>query len=393
MHTQNIYDLVDTWNASGTTFTAVKMNVTDTASAAASLLMDLQVGGTSIFAVRRASFSGTKYNRAVVVLPQYSYSSIQTGGFFTIGVDESTPNIALNSASGGGIDFVAGSPLRWRDSTTNATGGVADLILTRRDAANLRLGAADAAAPVAQTLLVQSVVAGTTNTAGANLTITGSQGTGTGAGGSIVFQVAPAGSSGTAQNALVDALTISSTREVTFAGNMNMRNGANAQTFRVYNTTDGTNSEFGKIAWSSNVLQIGTEKAGTGAARTMVLQTDGTTRVTLNNSAVIEFTYSQFNLGGGARIHAISNGVLGISNSSNADGSFVFGATASNTKSRLTSSGTTLQVRLGDDSAFASIQGKLTTETAYTAGAPTATGYLVLYDSTGTAYRVPAVLN
>lgn len=42
-----IYNLADTWNAGGTTFTAVKMNVTDTASAAASLLMDLQVGGTS----------------------------------------------------------------------------------------------------------------------------------------------------------------------------------------------------------------------------------------------------------------------------------------------------------------------------------------------------------
>jgi hypothetical protein len=84
-----------------------------------------------------------------------------------------------------------------------------DLLLTRRGAANLRFGAADAAAPVAQTLSVQSVVAGTTNTAGANLTITGSQGTGTGAGGSIIFQVAPAGSTGTAQNALATAWSIS----------------------------------------------------------------------------------------------------------------------------------------------------------------------------------------
>jgi len=53
-------------------------------------------------------------------------------------------------------------------------------------------------------------------------------------------------------------------------------------------------------------------------------------------------------------------------------------------------SSTTLQARLADDSAFASVQGKLTTETAYTAGAPTATGYIVLYDSTGTAYKIPA---
>ena len=43
----NIYDMADTWNAGATTFTAIKMNVTDTASATASLLMDLQVGGVS----------------------------------------------------------------------------------------------------------------------------------------------------------------------------------------------------------------------------------------------------------------------------------------------------------------------------------------------------------
>jgi hypothetical protein len=51
MSTMPIYALVDTWNASGTTFTAVKMTVTDTASASGSLLMDLQVGGTSQFKV------------------------------------------------------------------------------------------------------------------------------------------------------------------------------------------------------------------------------------------------------------------------------------------------------------------------------------------------------
>ena len=39
--------LTDTWNAGATTFRAIKMNVTDTASAAGSLLMDLQVGGNT----------------------------------------------------------------------------------------------------------------------------------------------------------------------------------------------------------------------------------------------------------------------------------------------------------------------------------------------------------
>jgi hypothetical protein len=43
----NIYDMTDTWNSSGTTFTSIKMNVTNTASAAQSKLMDLQVDGNT----------------------------------------------------------------------------------------------------------------------------------------------------------------------------------------------------------------------------------------------------------------------------------------------------------------------------------------------------------
>jgi hypothetical protein len=57
------------------------------------------------------------------------------------------------------------------------------------------------------------------------------------------------------------------------------RNGVNAQTFRLYNTyTDASNYERGKIEWASNVLRIGTEKAGTGTARALDFQTDGTSR-------------------------------------------------------------------------------------------------------------------
>jgi hypothetical protein len=58
-----IYDLVDTWNAGGTSFNAIKMNVTDTASATASRLVTLQVGGSERFGVRKdgAAFAAS-YN-------------------------------------------------------------------------------------------------------------------------------------------------------------------------------------------------------------------------------------------------------------------------------------------------------------------------------------------
>lgn len=104
--------------------------------------------------------------------------------------------------------------LRWGTST--------DLLLRRAAAAHLAFGTTDAASPVAQTLSVQSVVAGTSNTAGANWTFNASRGTGTGAGGSIIFQTAPAGGSGTSQNSLSAAFTVNgdgsvSLKSVTFA--------------------------------------------------------------------------------------------------------------------------------------------------------------------------------
>ena len=46
-----IYDLTDTWNAGGTTFYGIKMNVTNTASAAGSKLLSLQVAGSEVFGV------------------------------------------------------------------------------------------------------------------------------------------------------------------------------------------------------------------------------------------------------------------------------------------------------------------------------------------------------
>jgi len=247
-----VLNLAQTWNNAAVTFTAIKLNVTSTASAAASLLMDLQTGAVSQFSVGK---TGTV--------------TFANGALFSTaaGLDLATNSIARS----GSVSF----------------GPSSDLILSRRGTGNLRFGATDAASPVAQTLSVQSVVAGTSNTAGAAFTITGSQGTGTGAGGSIIFKVAPAGGSGTAQNALVDALTISgSTGRLTLGYNseigvdklyssggtfiartdngyfqtaqqlaigggdvflyrdnsniLALKNVANAQEFRVYETTTGT---------------------------------------------------------------------------------------------------------------------------------------------------------
>jgi hypothetical protein len=337
-----VLNMSQTWNNGAVTFTGLKFNVVSDTSAAASLLMDLQVGGTSRFSVTKAGG---------ITIPLGTSAGY---GFAGGTVSLYAASNVLNIYSGALVTLVnAASSFGW-----------SDIILTRRGAANLRFGAADAAAPVAQTLSVQSVVAGTTNTAGANLTITGSQGTGTGAGGRLELQFAPAGSSGTAQNALLRSFSfhgLSSTASYlygpndgaslllgndvalenqntgrpidlkaapvcivnsapylawsTSSGNTNpdtrlyrdaantlaLRNGANAQAFNIYNTfTDASNYERGKIAWESNVLRIGTEKGGTGTARALEFQTDGVTRVTIATNGSVS-------LGANASVDASGN--------------------------------------------------------------------------------------
>ena len=50
----SVADMVATWNNVATTFNGIKLEVTDTASAAGSLLINLQVGGSSKFNVTKA---------------------------------------------------------------------------------------------------------------------------------------------------------------------------------------------------------------------------------------------------------------------------------------------------------------------------------------------------
>lgn len=115
------------------------------------------------------------------------------------------PNsVNFNSGLRSRISSAADGLLRIADSTASNTVSF-DLI----GPSSFQWGAADAAAPVAQLMGVQNVIAGTSNTAGADWTIKGSRGTGTGAGGAINFQVSPASGSGSTQNALVTALGIS----------------------------------------------------------------------------------------------------------------------------------------------------------------------------------------
>lgn len=202
--TSYIYNMVDTWNNGATTFTAIKMNVTDTTSNASSLLMDLQRGGSSYFGISKTGQIINQTNG----IDFYTFGSIGTASNRRMSIGNTFVAIGTNGTVS--LNMCNSNNIGWTSDGTIAS----DTILSRRAAANLRFGAADAAAPVAQTLSVQSVVAGTSNTAGTNLTITGSQGTGSGVGGDIIFQVAPAGAAATTQNTLATALRVYNTKTV-----------------------------------------------------------------------------------------------------------------------------------------------------------------------------------
>ena len=72
---------------------------------------------------------------------------------------------------------------------------------------------------------------------------------------------------------------------------LEQRNSTSAQTFRLYNTfTDSSNYERGFVRWSSNVLEVGTEVAGTGTARNIRILTRAVgSHVALGSSSAIGF--------------------------------------------------------------------------------------------------------
>lgn len=118
-----------------------------------------------------------------------------SGGLTTQG------NVTVN----GNVTVTAAGQFSW---------GSGRAILTSPTTAWTQLGAADAASPIAQTLSMQSVVAGTSNTSAVDTTLIASLPTGTGAPGNVIRK---AGFSAVIQTAATVTLSITSPCDVTFA--------------------------------------------------------------------------------------------------------------------------------------------------------------------------------
>lgn len=172
-------------------------------------------GGDIVFQTANAGSSGTSQNSS---LYQVTMKGTSTIGWLRVGYSGNDYiGIGTTNSAYPDLQVYANGAIGWSVNASPAS-GTYDLWLRRGAANTLTLGPPDAASPTAQTFAVQNVSTGTSNTNGANFTIAGSKGTGTGTGGSLIFQVSPAGTTGTSQNALATALTIDSTKTATFTG-------------------------------------------------------------------------------------------------------------------------------------------------------------------------------
>lgn len=171
--------------------------------------------------------------------------------------------IGLAFSNNAGLFYVAGTGiLSVADSTNssyqkfNALGfgfSGSQAQFTSPTTASIQQGALDAAVAVAQTLRVQSVVAGTAAANGANWTLIGSLPTGTGTSGDIIFQTGVKTGSGTTQGTATTALTIKGeTQAVTIASGKSLVLG-NAAT---------TGLAAGVLAATTNATVVITDSAG-----------------------------------------------------------------------------------------------------------------------------------
>jgi hypothetical protein len=172
-----VLDLSATWNDAGVTFTGLKFNVTSTASATASLLLDLQVDGTSqIYATKGGALHFVE-NDVYINRPTANALAVYAGSTFTVGLQIRSIGAAAASTS----------YLGWLSAA--AGGGSADTMLYR-DAAYFiaqRNGTNAQTFRLYNTFTDASNYQRLTSTWSTSTALIHNEGAGTGADGSIAF--------------------------------------------------------------------------------------------------------------------------------------------------------------------------------------------------------------
>jgi hypothetical protein len=114
--------LTSTWNSGGTTFSALKMTVTDSASAAASKLLDLIVGSTEKFAVTKAGDVRVNTDKFTIA---GATGNTAIAGDVAVATDKFTVAAASgNTAVGGTLAVAAAAAFANSAKSAHATGGI-----------------------------------------------------------------------------------------------------------------------------------------------------------------------------------------------------------------------------------------------------------------------------
>ncbi len=267
-------DIAETWNNAGTAFTLIKADVTDTASASTSLIVDFQVSSSTKVYIDKTGL-------------------INATGFL---IGATTPGAVTNAhgftRNGNNLYVYTAGTLRYNFSTSSFNTSL----------------------PI-----------------GFGTSLTGP-----------------------------DAFVL---REA--ANTIAQRNGLNTQIFRLYNTyTDASNYERASISWNSNVLEFGSESAGTGTLRTVRIKSGGTTEITggtlsvPNGGVTLGASAFFFAWSGRSRIGSSADGILSISNSAGTGFDRLQIGGATNSFPSLKRNSTSLEVKLADDSAFTGIKAR-----------------------------------
>jgi hypothetical protein len=157
--------LTQTWNAGGVTFTGLGVNITDTASAAASLLMDLQVGGTSKLNVNKGGGIASALNTFGTSNATIKGTSLGLNFFNTAAYFQSATDVVMSvTASGTAGNVMVSNTGQYSFSSSSPGSSGADVAFNRNAAGVVEVN--NGTSGTYRDLKLRSLLADATNTAG-----------------------------------------------------------------------------------------------------------------------------------------------------------------------------------------------------------------------------------
>lgn len=161
-----VLNLSQTWNDGAVTFTGLKLDVTNTSSASASMLMDLQVGGASKVKIRKdgaiySDFSGSVGTCAFALTSDYATGlSLPAGGIMEL-VVSGNRNVQI---VGNSIGLNANTNLGYGAALSWGSGGAGDVGISRQAAGVIRVNNASTGGGALELLEQTAPLAGASNT-------------------------------------------------------------------------------------------------------------------------------------------------------------------------------------------------------------------------------------